>query len=124
LKLKNKRGVMQHKNTFNEQITSMLNIFVIEQKKRFPDNEVLTIDLHCHDHNSNIPNEQLGRILGIPETWLPTENLLQTLKNHGCDTFTVTNHNNARSCWQQLDKGEDIGHVLIFRECKKMLLIF
>jgi glycosyltransferase involved in cell wall biosynthesis len=99
---------MQHKNTFNEQITSMLNIFVNEQKKRFPDNEVLTIDLHCHDQNSNIPDEQMGRILGIPETWLPTEDLLQTLKNHGCDTFTVTNHNNARSCWQQLDKGEDI----------------
>ena len=99
---------MNFKNTFSEQIVSMLNIFVNEQKKRFPDSEVLTIDLHCHDHNSNIPDEQLGRILGIPETWLPTEDLLQTLKNHGCNTFTITNHNNARSCWQLLDKGEDI----------------
>lgn len=99
---------MHHKNTFNEHIISMLNIFVNEQKKRFPESEVLTIDLHCHDHNSNIPDEQLGRILGIPETWLPTENLLTTLKNNGCDTFTVTNHNNARSCWQLLNKGEDI----------------
>lgn len=103
-----KRGVMHHKNTFNEQITSMLNIFVNEQKKRFAENEILTIDLHCHDHNSNVPDEQLGRILGIPETWLPTENLIATLKSNGCDTYTVTNHNNARSCWQLLDKGQDI----------------
>ncbi|MGQ9844087.1 MAG: glycosyltransferase [Spirochaetota bacterium] len=99
---------MHHQNTFNEHIISMLNIFVNEQKKQFRDSEVLTIDLHCHDHNSNTPDEQLGRILGIPETWLPTENLLTTLKNNGCDTFTVTNHNNAYSCWQLLNKGEDI----------------
>lgn len=99
---------MDFKSTFNEQIVSMLNIFVNEQKKRFPSHEVLTIDLHCHDHNSNIPDEQLGRILGIPETWLPTEDLLTTLKNHGCDTYTVTNHNNARSCYELLDKGHDV----------------
>ncbi|NMB64818.1 MAG: hypothetical protein GYA16_08110 [Spirochaetes bacterium] len=99
---------MDFKSTFNEQIISMLNIFVNEQKKRFPSHEVLTIDLHCHDHNSNIPDEQLGRILGIPETWLPTEDLLTTLKNHGCDTYTVTNHNNARSCYELLDKGHDV----------------
>lgn len=80
----------------------------MNKKKRFPAHEILTIDLHCHDYNSNVPDEQLGRILGIPETWLPTQELISTLKIHGCDTYTVTNHNNARSCYQLLDKGVDV----------------
>lgn len=66
------------------------------------------IDLHCHDHNSNVPDEALGRILGVPETWLPTEQLIATLDKAGMNAKTVTNHNNARSCWQLLDKGIDI----------------
>ena len=99
---------MKVKNTFDEHINSLINSFVNEQKVRFPQDEILTIDLHCHDYNSNVPDELLGRILGIPETWLSTDELIATLKNHGCDTFTVTNHNNARSCFELLDKGFDI----------------
>ncbi|MCX8122868.1 MAG: glycosyltransferase [Spirochaetes bacterium] len=99
---------MTSKATFSQQITSLLNSFVNEQKNRYPANEILTIDLHCHDYNSNVPDEQLGRILGIPETWLPTQELISTLKIHGCDTFTITNHNNARSCYQLLEKGVDV----------------
>jgi len=68
----------------------------------------LRIDLHCHDHNSNVPDEALGRILGVPETWLPTERLLSTLKKAGMSATTITNHNNARSCWELMDKGVDI----------------
>lgn len=66
------------------------------------------IDLHCHDHNSNVPDEALGRLLGVPETWLPSEQLMATLEKAGMNAKTITNHNNARSCWELLDKGVDI----------------
>ena len=69
---------------------------------------LLKIDLHCHDYNSDKPDEILGRILNIPETWLPTDVLLKTLKKNSCDAFTITNHNNARSCWELKDQGHDI----------------
>ncbi len=68
----------------------------------------IKIDLHCHDKNSDVPDETLGRILRVPETWLPTSDLMRTLKSNGANAFTITNHNNARSCWNLLDKGEDI----------------
>lgn len=93
---------------FNEEIVKMLDDFIASQKAKYPASEVLTMDLHCHDHNSNVPDEQLGRILGVPETWLHTEDLLNVLKSNGCNAFTVTNHNNARSCWYLLEKGIDV----------------
>ncbi len=68
----------------------------------------MRIDLHCHDRNSDVPDETLGRILRVPETWLPTAKLLRTLKANGADALTITNHNNARSCWQALERGQDI----------------
>jgi predicted metal-dependent phosphoesterase TrpH len=69
---------------------------------------VLSIDLHCHDYNSDTPDELLGRILGVPETWLPSEELIETLSLHGCTAYTVTNHNNARSCYELREKGIDV----------------
>jgi glycosyltransferase involved in cell wall biosynthesis len=71
-------------------------------------NDVLKIDLHCHDFNSSVPDETLGRILGVPETWLPTKDLLKTLEQSGTSAVTITNHNNARSCFDLLDKGHDV----------------
>ncbi|NPD84507.1 glycosyltransferase [Lentimicrobium sp. L6] len=64
--------------------------------------------MHCHDYNSDKPDEILGRILNVSETWLESETLLQSLKKHGCNAFTITNHNNARSCWEMQDKGFDV----------------
>jgi glycosyltransferase involved in cell wall biosynthesis len=68
----------------------------------------LKIDLHCHDFNSDVPDELWGRILRLPETWLRSEDLLKCLTSNGVDAFTITNHNNARSCWTMLDKGIDV----------------
>ena len=68
----------------------------------------LKIDLHCHDKNSDIPDELWGRILRVPESWLETEQLFDQLKSEQVDGYTVTNHNNARSCWNLLEKGHDI----------------
>ena len=51
---------MKIKNTFDEHINSLINSFVNEQKVRFPQDEILTIDLHCHDYNSNVPDELLA----------------------------------------------------------------
>ncbi len=99
---------MKYDRPFYNELVNELNTFLSEQEKRFPKRDLLTIDLHCHDHNSNTPDEVLGRILNIPETYLPTDDLLDVLKNHGCDTFTVTNHNNARTCYELRDRGFDV----------------
>jgi len=68
----------------------------------------LRIDLHCHDHNSDVPDELWGRLLRLPETWLKTKTLAKVLYGHGSDVLTVTNHNNARSCWELKDMGVDV----------------
>ncbi len=99
---------MNYKESFLERINREMSVFNFEQSLRFPKDDTLTIDLHCHDKNSSEPDEIIGRMLNIPETWLPTEELIETLKNHNCDTFTVTNHNNARSCYELQDKGYDV----------------
>ncbi len=96
------------KNQFRQSLKEELNQFLQLQKNKFPASETLKIDLHCHDRNSDVPDELIGRILGVPETWLSGEKLLEELLKNGCDTFTVTNHNNARSCYELQDKGEDI----------------
>lgn len=93
--------------SFQNEISRKLNAFLEEQNARFPEEEVLTMDLHCHDLNSNVPDELIARILNVPETWLPTDELVKILKSRGCDLVTVTNHNNARSCYELLEKGED-----------------
>ena len=94
--------------SFREQLLDELNNFLISQKIRYPEQEVLQMDMHCHDYNSDVPDELLGRILNVPETWVPTKTVLDTLKQNGCDAFTITNHNNARSCFDLRDKGMDI----------------
>jgi glycosyltransferase involved in cell wall biosynthesis len=93
---------------FREAIKENLRALLARQQSALEMSECLKIDLHCHDHNSDVPDELLGRILGIPETWLPTEQLLKTLQANGVDVITVTNHNNARTCWELLEKGTDI----------------
>lgn len=94
-------------NSFPSRLKSELN----EKLKTLQDQlgtQFIKIDLHCHDHNSNVPDEALGRILGVPETWLPTNDLLKVLELAGMGALTVTNHNNARSCWELLEKGRDV----------------
>jgi len=95
-------------NGFHQQIREELESFLANEKSKFPADDCLRIDLHVHDHNSNVPDELLARILNIPETWLPTEKLIDILKGNDCNAFTVTNHNNARSCYDLLDKGQDV----------------
>ncbi len=68
---------MNRGKSFSDDIVKMLDSFLDQQSMRFPSDETITIDLHCHDHNSDVPDEQLGRILGLPETWLSTEDLLR-----------------------------------------------
>ncbi|MFN2356892.1 MAG: glycosyltransferase [Desulfotignum sp.] len=73
-----------------------------------PESERIKIDLHCHDGNSDVTDERLGRILRFPETWLKTEDLICCLQKNRCNAVTITNHNNARSCWDLLEKGQDV----------------
>ncbi|TAL35483.1 MAG: glycosyltransferase [Spirochaetes bacterium] len=104
-----KRGTgMNSGQAFKNEVMRTLDEFLEGQKRRFPEKECLVMDLHCHDRNSDVPDELLGRMLGVPETWLETDQLIKVLRGNGCDVFTVTNHNNARSCWQLLEKGIDV----------------
>lgn len=93
---------------FRRSLNTEFEQYLIKQKNRYLRDDCLKIDLHCHDHNSDVPDELWGRILGLPETWLKTKNLVKCLEKNDCDVITVTNHNNARSCWKLLDKGFDV----------------
>ncbi len=95
-------------NPFNLSLHSGLNDFTTDSYLALPSNETIRIDLHCHDYNSDKPDELLGRILNLPETWLPSDDLIKTLRKHSSTAFTITNHNNARSCWNLQEKGYDI----------------
>nr|MDQ3003656.1 glycosyl transferase family 1 [Fibrobacterota bacterium] len=102
---------MHNPESFRSGIRKDLEDFVRDRETTLGGSEgedALKIDLHCHDRNSDVPDETLGRILRVPETWLPTAKLLRTLKHNGADALTITNHNNARSCWQAMERGEDM----------------
>ena len=92
------------RTTIREAFESILN----SKRTHLFEDDLLRIDLHCHDFNSDVPDELWGRILRLPETWLTTEELMKCLNIHNVDGFTVTNHNNATSCWQMLEKGLDV----------------
>ena len=93
---------------FRYAIANEFNDFIEQQSSCFAPEDTLRIDLHCHDHNSDMPDELWGRILGLPETWLKTKHLVKCLRKNGCDVITVTNHNNARSCWKLQEEGHDV----------------
>lgn len=99
---------MKNTITFHKQLQNELKGFLEDKSGKYPDDELLKIDLHCHDYNSNVPDELLGRILGVPETWLKSEDLLKSLEKYGCNAFTVTNHNNSRSCHELRACGKDV----------------
>ncbi|MDP2724305.1 MAG: glycosyltransferase [Bacteroidales bacterium] len=99
---------LNHTREFSKLLQTDISKFTETQRLRFPLQETLKMDLHCHDYNSDVPDEILGRILNVPETWTPTETVLKTLQQNGCNAFTITNHNNARSCYELQNKGVDI----------------
>ena len=99
---------MTPSQTFQQQIQAAYQSLLASHEHAVPEQERVKIDLHCHDHNSDVTDELLGRILRFPETWLKTEELVHVLKRNRCNAITITNHNNARSCWQLLDQGEDV----------------
>jgi predicted metal-dependent phosphoesterase TrpH len=73
-----------------------------------PDKKLIKMDVHCHDRNSDSPDELWGRILGLRETWIETDELTKILLKNGAHALTITNHNNATSCWSLLEKGIDV----------------
>ena len=93
---------------FKNQLLNELKQFQQTQEAKYSSVDTLKMDLHCHDYNSDVPDELLGRILNLPETWLKTDELLHYLKQAKCDAYTITNHNNARSCYEQQNKGIDV----------------
>jgi glycosyltransferase involved in cell wall biosynthesis len=94
--------------SFQAELNNELQSFLKKQKEKYPSGEVLKIDLHCHDYNSDVPDELIGRILNVPETWLPTERLIKRLEKNNMTALTITNHNNARSCFEQQALGKDV----------------
>ncbi|MEI8347908.1 MAG: glycosyl transferase family 1, partial [Pseudomonadota bacterium] len=95
-------------STFYRNLQSEFSSFLKNYQANLTPNGSVKIDLHCHDYNSDVPDELWGRILHVPETYLPTKQLLSCLDEHGTDVRTITNHNNARSCWDLLDQGIDV----------------
>lgn len=93
---------------FRQSLNTEFSDFIATQELRFEQQDCLKIDFHCHDHNSDVPDELWGRILRLPETWLKTKKLIKVLQSNGSNVYTVTNHNNARSCWELKDKGIDV----------------
>jgi len=93
---------------FRQALKAEFDQYLASQKTRFAAEDCLRIDFHCHDHNSDVPDELWGRILRLPETWLKTKKLVKLLKENGSSVVTVTNHNNARSCWELQEQGEDV----------------
>jgi glycosyltransferase involved in cell wall biosynthesis len=93
---------------FRAGLRAEFDSFISQQSRRFNPEDCLRIDFHCHDHNSDVPDELWGRILRVPETWLKTGKLVKVLEQNGSSVVTVTNHNNARSCWELQDKGIDV----------------
>ncbi len=91
---------------FYRQIREEYEAFLHASAAQLSADELIRIDLHCHDHNSNVPDELWGRLLRLPETWLKTDELTAALARANTDLVTVTNHNNARSCWALRDAGE------------------
>ena len=94
--------------SFRDALSIDFKRYLMAESARYPRAECLRIDFHCHDHNSDVPDELWGRLLGLPETWLKTGKLVKCLQANGSDVLTVTNHNNARSCWKLMDKGHDV----------------
>jgi glycosyltransferase involved in cell wall biosynthesis len=93
---------------FRYSLAQQFNSFVNQESSRFAAEDTLRIDLHCHDFNSDNPDELWGRILRLPETWLTTKKLVKCLRRNGSNVVTITNHNNARSCWNLLEQGLDV----------------
>ncbi|MDR1154630.1 MAG: glycosyltransferase [Bacteroidales bacterium] len=95
-------------NTLQSILKSGLDRFLSEQFEKFPREDLLKVDLHCHDCNSDEPDELIGRILNMPETWMPTKRVVEELGKNGCEALTITNHNNARSCYALQEKSMDV----------------
>ena len=49
------------KQSFQKELINELENFQTEQYSRYPLDDTLRIDLHCHDYNSDVPDELLGR---------------------------------------------------------------
>lgn len=93
---------------FRRSLKSEFDRYLSHVSDKYDPKDCLKLDLHCHDHNSDVPDELWGRILRLPETWLKTKKLVRNLRQNDCDVVTVTNHNNARSCWALQEKGIDV----------------
>lgn len=99
---------MHIENGLQSELKNALMEFQREQESKYPTNDLIKIDLHCHDLNSDVPDEILGRILNVPETWIKTEDLYKELISNNVDAVTITNHNNARSCYELQKQGIDV----------------
>ncbi|MDQ6995856.1 MAG: glycosyltransferase, partial [Mariprofundus sp.] len=98
------RGISE----FRQSLQQELDEYLQQALHNVDLNDCLKVDLHCHDFNSDVPDELWGRILALPETWLKTKKLVELLQQQQCDVITITNHNNARSCWDLMAKGENV----------------
>lgn len=93
---------------FFEQVKTEFEHQILHEQSKLVMQDCLKIDLHCHDLNSDEPSVNIGRLIGARETWIRSDHLIETQKRNGATAHTITNHNNARSCFELQDAGLDI----------------
>ncbi|MFX8649008.1 hypothetical protein ABTM34_20295, partial [Acinetobacter baumannii] len=54
--------------SFRNRLQLEVQTYLRSQAERFDPAECVKIDFHCHDRNSDVPDELWGRLLGLPET--------------------------------------------------------
>lgn len=95
-------------SSLKDEVYNELQDFIEESHTIEKSTNRIKIDLHCHDYNSNVPDELIGRILNVPETWTKSKTLFKNLDKNNVNAYTITNHNNTRSCYEMIDKGYDV----------------
>lgn len=99
---------MQDDSYFMQELKREFERLSADEAAKFSDKDSIRADIHCHDKNSDVPDERLARMLRWPETWVSTQEVIACMKRNGAHPATVTNHNNARSCFEMMDKGMDM----------------
>ena len=99
---------MNAHTSFRRNLERELSRFLERQAARFPKDETLRIDPHCHDWRSGPRKDAVARTLRLPETWTSTDEVLAALGRSGVDAVTITNHDDVKSCYELQDKGIDV----------------
>jgi hypothetical protein len=96
------------KKNLQIQYSQILNAEMETLQQAVTSSAMIKADIHLHDEESRVPDEILGQLLGMSETWVTAVRVRDTQRSNGVDLLTITNHNNATACWKLLQQGRDV----------------